>query len=452
MLPDTTRYVSDIFSHTHHATREHWGRPRLSHFIASFRREYLAEASACHVGWRLPQYLEWFKHGDFLENVDSAGRGTPQNALQRVVSGATKALLPSCFIEWRYYAILTPEFHGILGLSFFNPKGQFESVAEGGLIAIFAGNVRHGKDALCWQHVFPLESLRFGGEKCDTLEGQHNGITLKVHQCARNAARVELGGIGVPDLNFEHVGLHEAALFPFVAEDLKRVPGAHWIVHCPSPVAKAKGHFRVSANVMTSLGARSACTYPNFASDGLLAAAQKGQGLEASFEGSGYYEHSFGLNPLPLHGWDFMFAPDYESGSGLVMQTYLRSNDMHFIEVIWTENGVRKYTRFRKGDFNLDWAHTVWHPDIHAKVPMERHIVGSRGGYTLEIFNHVDDQLPFLRRRKLLVRHFFISEETGRTRWVLRNAQGEVVAGSRPEGVLSGGEVAHPRVFTPTLF
>jgi hypothetical protein len=449
MPPDTTSYVSDIFAPAQETTRGHWGRPSLSNLIAGFRREYLAEASECTVGWRLPSYLSWFEKGDFLENVDTLGRGGPQNAAQRLVSGAVKSLLPASFVEWRYYAILTPEFHGILGLSFFNPKAQLDSIAEGGLIAIFAGNVQGGKEAFCWQHLFPLTSLRFGGEKCETLEGHHQGVTLKVHQYAVNAARVELCGNLAPEVTFEHVGLPDAALFPFVVEDLKRVPGAHWIVHCPSPVAEAKGHFRMSTDVLASLGARSAVSYPNFASDGLKMAASAGQGIEASFHGSGYYEHSFGMNPLPLHGWDFMFAPDFEKGAGLVMQTYLRSDDMHFIEVLWTENGVRKYTRFGKGDFKLDWVRSAWHPDIRAKVPMERHIVGSRGGYTLEIFNHINDQLPFLRQRKLIVRHFFISEETGRTSWVLRNAAGKEVASSRPAGVLSGGEVAYPRIFTP---
>jgi hypothetical protein len=354
-------------------------------------------------------------------------------------------------VEWRYYAILTPEFHGILGLSFFNPRSQLDSMAEGGLIAIFAGTVMGGAQALCWQHVFPLASLRFGGARLEVLEGHHEGITLRVHQSALNAAHVELSGPGAPEISFTHVGLSDAALEPFVVEDLKRVPGAHWIVHCPSPVAEVRGHFRLPAKLLATLGSRSERSYPNFADDGLVARGERGMDLEATFQGSGYYEHSFGMNPLFLHGWDFMFAPDFANGAGLVMQTYLRSDAMRFIEVIWTESGVRKYTRFGKGDFSLSWSDSEYHPDIRARIPRERRITGARGGYTLDIVNRVDEQIPFLRRRKFLVRHFFISEEVGMTSWILRDAMGHVVACSRDEGVLSGGEVAYPRVYTPSL-
>jgi|GEM_PF-552045 len=469
MLPPPSLPISYASDFLAAQPRHHfWEAPHLAHLLAGFRREFLAEAAACTVGWRLPAYERYFASGDFLENVTNDGRGDPMTLAQKIVAAPIAALLPAAFIEWRYYAILTPEFHGILGVSLFNPKNQVESLTEGGLICILSGTLDGHAEHFCWQHVFPLSHVHFSGDKCEDAVAEHEGIRLEVRQHALNAAHVALGPVkggaqserkDVPTFSFHHTGLEDTALFPCLVEDLKRVPGAHWIVHNPSPVARVEGTLSLPAAMFRGWRTLAEGGMPNYASEGLLARAQalseSGRETHPAFcapvSGSGYYEHSFGVNPMPLHGWDFLFAPDAENGTGLVMQTYLRSDAMRFIEVLWTEDGARKYTRFGKDDFSLEWSETVFHPQIRACVPLQRTITGKREGYTLSITNDIPEQLPFLRKKKFVVRHYFITEQMGTTHWVLKDKSGREVARSRPGGVLSGGEVAYPRVFTPGL-
>ncbi|MCF8016863.1 MAG: hypothetical protein K9L65_14465 [Chromatiaceae bacterium] len=50
-------------------------------------------------------------------------------------------LARASFVELRYFAVLSPAFHGIVGLALVNPERRFQRIAEGGLLLIIAGVV-----------------------------------------------------------------------------------------------------------------------------------------------------------------------------------------------------------------------------------------------------------------------------------------------------------------------
>jgi hypothetical protein len=445
MVPPSSAYVSDVLS----GSRVSSSPTQLSSnrgfwdVTPGFRDDLLKIAAQAHSGWRWPQYQEWFQNGQVLETAASKSLWSP-------VLKSVEALLPAAFIEWRYFAILTPGFHGIVGLALFNPQQKVSRLAEGGMLCLVAGTLKGESEHFCWHHLFPTQTLHFSGPGHTQLEAHWEGCHLTVNQISACEAEVSIAGSQAPHVRFHHKGLAGASLHPFLAEDLKRVPGSHWIVHNPSPIAHVQGHIKIPAHVIAATGLQEQGHYPNFSSAGLHTwAEKKHRHFEQDISGSGYYEHSFGCNPMPLNGWDFLFIPDHQREQGIVMQTYARSQQLRFIEVLWTEKGERKYTRFSDEEFSLNWKEKELHPHIGADVPRHRTIKGKKGGYTLEIENTISHQLPFLRRKKLIVRHFFISEEIGRSTWSLKNAQGTEVAGSGPAGCLSGGEVAYPRIYWP---
>jgi len=158
---------------------------------------------------------------------------------------------------------------------------------------------------------------------------------------------------------------------------------------------------------------------------------------------SGYYEHSFGIRPLPLHGWDFLFVPDAERRQSVVMQTYRGSQALRYVEVCWQQDGGARYQRFNADSLQLSWAETTDDALLRAKRPLRRLIRAEAGGLRLQVDNRVLHRIPLLRPHRLAVRHFFISEEIGVADWTLRDARGHVVAEAVQQSC--GGEVAHFR-------
>jgi hypothetical protein len=448
----------------------------LASYLPVFRRELLTQSSAPTASWRLPDYQSWLsapsKLDSYLEVRIKDGGTRNLSRLQSTLFQPFQRFSKSCYIEWRYFGLLSPEFQGIFGVSFFNTGEQFHSLAEGGLICIFAGTTSQKKEHICWQHVFPMHSVQFLGSENEGLFANAPGIRLRMEQISFQDAFVELSGPRAPNVSFNLTGI-PALSFPIVtAEDFRRVPGAHWIVNNASPVAKVKGKWHIPRTCAELLGRRESKQYPNYLSDGFLNKQDTG-----CLDGSGYYEHSFGLNPMPLNGWDFLFSPCLvskpeglsdspqgssqaypqsshpnrgESGpSSFVMQTYPRSRDLRYLEVAWLQDNSPFHLRFGENEFEMKWKDFYFHPHIKANVPTHRSIWGSKNGFTIEVENRIDEILPFLRQNSFFVRHFFIAEEISSTKWTLRDPSGRAVAGTNGVFENSGGEVAYPRIFTP---
>lgn len=188
-------------------------------------------------------------------------------------------------------------------------------------------------------------------------------------------------------------------------------------------------------------------SFPTIASPALARLVARDTCCARWDHGNGYYEHSFGLNPLPLHGWDFLFVPDAQRQQGIVLQTYQRSQTLRYLEVLWHDGAEQRYTRFSADQLHLVWEDTYLDPHIHVRLPRKRVIVAHKPGLQLELENTILHQIPFLRPATPAVRHFFISEQIGVTNWRLMDDAGKLLVAVRDQP--SGGEIAHGRLWPP---
>ncbi len=399
----------------------------------------------CTDGWRFPAYSRML--------LASRAAATPRLL-------APWSLLPAAsFIEWRYIAILSRQFHGIVGMSLVNPFGLAGRLAESGLLFILAGVVdvpyadmqQRGATSpasslheVCWMHMFPTRSLRFAGDDVAVLEAADGGFSLQVVQHTPQHGSVRCSGNGL-HIQVEQRGLAGTHIAPCFADDLRRTPAAHWVVYNPSPLATVSGSIGFAQGSLGQLPQRQHTPFPNFVSAPLAQrTATHDYTIELAQE-NGYYEHSFGINPLPLHGWDFLFVPDAARGQGVVLQTYPRSRMLRYVEAFWREGDTQKYTRFDAESVTLRWKRTRVHPDMRVRLPLTRTISARSGGLHLEVENTILHHIPFLRPASVAVRHFFIAEEVGMTNWRLRESSGRLLAEAKAQP--SGGEVAHARLF-----
>ncbi len=344
----------------------------------------------------------------------------------------TNILARTSYVEWRYYAIIHRGFHGIIGMSLLNPENHFQSISEGGFLILLAGltdapgsteeslNTKNGTGTgpkeLCRMHLFKTTDCRFNDPVDGSLIAEDSEASVKIVHTSSQAATVELKFKDGMSVNFSHRGIEDAFINPVTGKDLRVIPGGHWTVFCASPIATTSGDISIP-----------------------------GEKPIRWTDAPGYYEHSYGIHPLPLLGWDFLFAPEPEKGQGIVLQTYRKSRELRYIETFWTEDGEVQYERFVVGEMDLKWEESYKDSIIGVRLPRVRQIKAKKNNLELSITNRIFCQVPLLRPEKLAVRHFFISEQISFTDWTLHR-NGKVIA--EGEDVPSGGELAHFRFST----
>lgn len=385
--------------------------------------------------------------------------------------GGFRVLASACFIEWRYFAVLSAGFHGIIGLSIVNPQRRFPLIAEGGLLLLVAGvldqpeleDQSQGAAALsapgvlapaelCWMHLFALEHCRFDPALPGSLDADDGRCRLSLRQPTAASATLHLeAGAGL-SLRVAHRGLGDSRLAPALAPrldgPLSGLVGSHWQVDCASPVAQSSGELRLSAELLPGLAESPGGAADSYASPALR--EQLGTQQSATFRwdhASGYAEHSYGVRPLPLHGWDFLFAPCAETGQGVVLQTYRGSPELRYLDVVWRQDGQVRSHRFTSQALELQWLESTYDPVLGVVRPMRRLITARSGDLRIRVESRVLRQIPMLRRQRLAVRHFFISEEIGRADWRLETLDGRCLA--EVSGQRCGGELAHFRIRAP---
>ena len=105
----------------------------------------VAPGSRAATDWLWPLYRRQLSAGARDRDQARSSRGSrpgsePAGPIP-IPTPRLPGLASACFIEWRYFAVLSPAFHGIAGLALVNPDCRFPSVAEGGLLLIVAGVV-----------------------------------------------------------------------------------------------------------------------------------------------------------------------------------------------------------------------------------------------------------------------------------------------------------------------
>ncbi|MFP4321867.1 MAG: hypothetical protein ACLFTK_05380 [Anaerolineales bacterium] len=413
---------------------------------------FIQPTLGCTNEWRFPHYDSALRQ---KLSVDGA-QPIPLIA-ERAWQRTFTPLLGATYIEWRYYSIISASFHGILGVAFVNPYNRVPFIAEEGMLVILAGMVDAPRDGtglgatiqanqhaeLCYMHLFPTAACTFEGH---TFHGEYQGVTLHMEQPTTQQAEINLTNPDGLDVALTLNGLPGFEIPPHYADDLRRVPGAHWTVYCPAPVATTSGRIQASSHFLRGLRHKPDPNRANRISDTLYHSGD----LDITWQdASGYYEHSFGLNPLPLHGWDFLFVTDAAHKRGIVMQTYPRSESLRYIETCWWSDEGPQYVRFTADQMDMHWVENYTDPEVGVPLPTHRRIQARGQGLRLEVDNFVTHQIAFLRAHKLAVRHFFISEQIGFCDWRLTTEGGEVLA--EVVGQPCGGEVAHFRARAPRL-
>ncbi|WP_295544456.1 hypothetical protein [uncultured Thiohalocapsa sp.] len=381
---------------------------------------------------------------------------------------ARAALRAASVIEWRYYAVLSPAFHGIVGLALVNPQRRFGLIAESGLLVIVAGvldrptppaSAATAPDtpqltpppAFCWMHLFPTETCSFDAGAPGSVTAGDADCCIAVAHDGPAVADIELeAGAGLL-LRLSHVGLAGSALAPAHGQDFPGALGsgwlgAHWSVDCPSPVAASDGSLTLGEQLLWTLAEGPGST-PGYATAALRRRVAAGHNHWSWRSATGYYEHSYGIRPLPLHGWDFLFVPDADAGQAVVLQTYRGSRALRYLDVCWRQAGEHCHQRFGAAGLDLTWAERVRDPVLGVRRPRLRRIEAAANGLRLSLTNRVLYHLPLLRRERAAVRHFFISEEIGVADWRLTDSRGTVLASA--QGQPCGGELAHRRWRAP---
>ncbi|MBM3380930.1 MAG: hypothetical protein FJY29_00610 [Betaproteobacteria bacterium] len=429
---------------------------------ATLSSSILSEIHGNKLAWHWPQYQSTLGKEDLCA-YDAGGMAKPPlwwNTLPQKLMGKYQS---AAFIEWRYFSILSPDFHGICGFSLFNPEHHLPQFAEGGLIAIVAGALDGAAEKLqqdthhrageelekiqefCFMHVFPMETVIFHGENRQNVSASHDGIELKIDMVDLQTADIQLEMEGGVSVRLRHQALPGSPVLPPVtATDFRTVPGAHWTIFNPSPVAQVSGTVLVRPGLLRQSEAAPSVHNPNFVSPPLASRLDNGFVKIQITDAPGYYEHSFGLNPMPLHGWDFLFVPTPEQRAGLVLQTYRGSADASYLEVMWQQSNAEwKVLHVPVSQCSIDWSETSWHPALRVHVPRKRTIKAQLDGYQIEIQNKIFAEIPFIRAHSPVVRHFFIAEEISATSWKVIDAQGKVCVDVKD--ALSGGETARGR-------
>ncbi len=370
------------------------------------------------------------------------------------------------YIEWRYYAVLSPTFHGMVGLALVNPQNRLRAVAESGLLLIVTGVLDSptlparaletppataATAALSWMHLFPAPACSFDRNGPGSLTAGDSECCVALAHRGPASADIEIeAGAGLK-LRLEHVGLADVAIPPQTGRDFpgpfgSARFGAHWTVDCPSPVAITDGRLSLGPDLLARLAEAPGST-PGYATALLRERVATGHTEWRWQRTAGYYEHSYGVRPLPLHGWEFVFVPDAEAGQSVVLQTYRGSQALRYLDVCWRQDGALRRQRFGADALRLNWTESTHDPVLGVRRPLARRILAEANGLRLELYNRVLHRLPLLRPHALAVRHFFISEEIGVADWTLTDATGRVLAATA--GQPCGGELAHFRLRAP---
>lgn len=397
---------------------------------------------ALNPAWRWPAYRDAWLQGTRVADDDLAP------ALRAPL---WPALASASFVEWRYFAVLSPEFHGMIGLAMVNPEQRLPGIAEGGLLLIIAGALGTAGE-LCWMHLFHLADCRFDQPDPGALEAQDGHAQLRMHQPSATQAELKVRTRQGLVLNLTHQGLDGAVCAPVAATGLDGplawLLGSHWQVDCPAPVARCTGELHLTQQSFSGLAEA-----PGGAADSYANAALRAQVAGETARvfrwqaASGYAEHSFGVRPLPLQGWDFLFVPDADTGAAVVLQTYARSQTLRYLEVFWRQDARLRSHRFSAQELDLTWPDSVFDPVLGVVRPQRRRIRACSGDLTLELDYRLSRRIALLRPHRLAVRHFFISEEIGLTDWCLLDGHGRCLVEVHDQP--SGGELAHGRLRTP---
>lgn len=345
-------------------------------------------------------------------------------------------LLDLMAIEWEYFMIHDGDsgFVGIIGYVLTNPRARLSFipaiVPAGGNLAV--GGMIHGKKAVSEYINFGAAHTKASGDNKhiymnDPATGYWGKITPLPAGAPDGSEALRLSGstelfswdLMVYQSWSEMNALRRGVDGPFTVKpdwDVGYLPGEVWTLDAVWPRTAVVGTVKVRAT-----------------------------GEVIQIDGKGYRENSWGRYLLSVDGWDFLvFSDDAREGTMIVMQTYHKSNELDFMDVMFYDKGTLKAMRLLPHLGEAGWYHGKWQWDGEARqcVPLDTLIIGEKNGYRVEANIRIPPtaQKAFLSNEALGTAVFFIQEQYP---WVkgqiTRIENGEIVA--RFEGQ-AGGEFA----------
>lgn len=439
------------------------GAQALCSFISD---EVLPTGSA----WKWPLYERALSSGKLFSNA-----GTLLGGRANLCRRELREIATAAYIEWKYFSVLSPSFHGIVGFSLFNPKERFSHLAEGGMLVIVAGevppavpgSVRHHH--FVWMHLFASADVNFS-EQESRAQDKSAVFHLRTDGVAECVSVSSNEGLDL------HCKVGPAGVDPtwktrpLLGTDVNGFPSGHWVVNNTIPVGNSSGRLSLSADLIGKLSSGgehepssfwSPCREVHGADDRLATQGQTGKRRKRCAVGGpaealaeldtawnaapAYFEHSWGLHPLPAQGWDFFFAPLPDGAGGAVLQSYKNSREMTRLDIWWKDQDTlqTRSTSFVSGQLSIDWCDPSFDRQMGAWLPAGRVLTGANERYRIVLSNPVRHTLPFLRPQTAAVRCFFIGEQIGSAHWSLHTLDGALVTEGRAER--AGGEVAYAR-------
>lgn len=377
--------------------------------------------------WRWPGYarlLAACRNGPKLPSVYDT-LGWPKELELRRLGGLSSALALAGFIEWKYFAVLSPSFHGIIGLSLYNPDARFPHLAEGGLLLVVAGTIGGDTPApFVDMHLLPTATLQ--GLEGPRLQARHGDVSLDVLDDAarqRSSLVVTVADRLRVEANFSGAALQTE---PYVAASTCPLALSHWIVHNRMPCASTDGCISVARSITHAQHDRT----------------------ESWSNSAAYFEHAWGLHPLPWQGWDFMFAPgdpNLAARPWAVLQSYRNMSTLTRLDLGWLDGstGHAVSSVFKASELDIKWGEEEYDVPLAAWIPKRRVLVGRNASHTVRLENSIDTTLRFLRPQTPAVRCFFIGEQLGSASWSVYDHQGQPVMTSGT--IRAGGEIAYAR-------
>jgi hypothetical protein len=385
---------------------------------------------SAHSSWRWPGYDRLLSDCTSKSSIKRAAPqtalGWPQSLPPKPLSSLTAHLLKASFIEWKYSAFLNEAFHGIVGLSLYNPEQRLSGLAEGGLLAVVAGQAgRQEKRPFVWMHLFQLSEV--SGLVGSKLKARSGNIELVVDDDDRkNLVHIRLCAPDKVQVDATLQGPMDSTPYHAATETCP-LPLSHWCVHNRMPRATSSGALELFSGLSPG--------HPH---------------IKAQWhERPSYFEHAWGLHPLPFQGWDFMFAPganDAPQQPWAVLQSYHHMPGIKRLDLGWTDpqTGSHLETAFTREQLTILWQDPIYVPDIGAWLPKQRLIRAQNSSFSVELRNTIPENLHFIRKNKAAVRCFFIAEQLGQASWTLKDKDNQPILEARD--ILAGGEVAHARL------
>jgi hypothetical protein len=193
------------------------------------------------------------------------------NSIPKIAPWYFHKILSSSFVEWKYIAISSENFHGIVGISWYNPFQNLNTLAEGGLLLIVAGKIKNSENQsanICWMTQFPKTNVTV---EAANLNAETDGVKFQFNQDSVGKTVMSIRckewfnlEMCLNPNSFPVTPIHD---FNFKPHPLPIQKFTHWIVNNAIPTCLADFKLEFSHHWVSALASGNFGTESYFESD-----------------------------------------------------------------------------------------------------------------------------------------------------------------------------------------